>query len=127
MEWLQLTVSIAQAVAWPLAVVVLVLVLRPHLLTLLERDRGRLIKRVKVGPVEAEWEADVREGAKEIEQDVEKKRCLLQSKHATAASSHCEGLPARCCANCLRRSRIPATEPYADIRRRQYRADAIRS
>lgn len=72
MVWLQLSVDFARAVAWPLVVVVLTLVLRPHLPTLVDRDHTRLIKRVKVGPVEAEWEADVQEGAREIEQDVEK-------------------------------------------------------
>jgi len=71
MGWLQLVVSLVQAVAWPLAVVVLVLVLRPHLLTLMERGHGRPFKRVKLGPVEAEWEARVQEGEKEIGRDVE--------------------------------------------------------
>jgi hypothetical protein len=53
---LQLVVALVQALAWPLVVLVAVLILRPALVELLGREG---LRRLKAGPLEAEWERQI--------------------------------------------------------------------
>lgn len=57
MSGFQLLASLVDSLAWPLAAVVAVLFLRKHLAALFHSvERGRQLRRAKVGPVEVEWE-----------------------------------------------------------------------
>lgn len=56
MSALQLIVALVQALAWPLVVLVAVLILRPTLVELLGSEG---LRRLKAGPLEAEWEREI--------------------------------------------------------------------
>jgi len=60
MDWLTFIVKLVEFLAWPFAAVVLVLLLRTELRQLLPH-----VKRLKAGPVEAEFEREVKELQKE--------------------------------------------------------------
>lgn len=51
MDWRELIASVVDSLAWPVAIVVLVVVLREQMTRLLDGS----LRRLKVGPVEAEW------------------------------------------------------------------------
>ena len=63
MNWLQFISSVISSVAWPITAVIAVAVLRQPLASLL---RGPM-RRLKVGPVEAEWDPVAREVRRELE------------------------------------------------------------
>ena len=62
MDWLTFCSKIAEVLAWPITLVVLVLFLRVEIKTLLS-----LLKRLKAGPLEAEFEREVKELRSEAE------------------------------------------------------------
>ncbi|MGA7949964.1 MAG: hypothetical protein WCA45_07370 [Thiobacillaceae bacterium] len=62
MDWLTFISKVVDAVAWPIAAVTLFFFLRPEIKTLFS-----LIKRLKAGPVEAEFEREVKELRTEAE------------------------------------------------------------
>ncbi|WP_192551873.1 hypothetical protein [Pseudomonas sp. IzPS59] len=55
MDWLTFTTKIAEALAWPIASIVILVLLRTHIAGLLP-----LLKRVKAGPLEAEFERELK-------------------------------------------------------------------
>ena len=61
MDWLQFLASIIGSLAWPLALVVIVLILRRQLVDILRR-----LKRLKYGEAEAEFG----EKLEEVEEDI---------------------------------------------------------
>jgi len=56
MDWLTFASNIISALAWPVAAIVLVILLRRQILSLLP-----FVKRLKAGPIEAEFEREVKE------------------------------------------------------------------
>lgn len=65
MDWLTFWSKIAEALAWPVAAAALVFLLRPEIKTLLS-----FLKRLKAGPLEAEFEREVKELRTEAEVDL---------------------------------------------------------
>lgn len=61
MDWLTFIAKLVEFLAWPVAAVVLVAVLRTELRQLLPH-----VKKLKAGPVEAEFEREVKELQKEV-------------------------------------------------------------
>lgn len=61
MDWLQFFASTIGSIAWPIALVIIVLVLRRELIALLSR-----LRRLKYGDAEAEFAEKLREAAQEI-------------------------------------------------------------
>jgi hypothetical protein len=56
-SWRDFVVEIVSAVAWPLCVVIVVLIFRVQIRALL----GRQLRRLKAGPIEAEWDREIQE------------------------------------------------------------------
>lgn len=65
MDWLTFISKITEALAWPLATVVILIALRKHLARLIP-----LLKRVKAGPLEAEFERELRDLRKEAAEEL---------------------------------------------------------
>lgn len=68
MSWMQLVVNLAQSLGWPAAAVLLGSVFRQHIIQVL----GHPVKKLRVGPFEAEWAEQLRTAEKEIEKDITK-------------------------------------------------------
>jgi hypothetical protein len=75
-DWLQFAASVVGAIAWPLTVLVAVLAFRKQLTALL----GERLKRLKLGPVEGEWGAELNE----VEDAITKERLLSDDAHSGA-------------------------------------------
>jgi hypothetical protein len=63
MDWLSFLASVVGSVAWPVTVLAVVLILRKELVALLP-----FLRRLKAGPVEAEFERQVKELKNEVAQ-----------------------------------------------------------
>lgn len=67
MSWPDLVASLVSSLAWPLVVLAAVLLLRRQLSAFLAATGDRLLRRFKAGPVEMEWDDDLRIAAKEAD------------------------------------------------------------
>jgi hypothetical protein len=64
----ELVVNLVDSLAWPVTVVTLVLILRRQIGTLVSGSlRGRLIKKMRAGPVEVEWETAMAEAVDSLD------------------------------------------------------------
>jgi len=79
MDVLAFIAKLVEALAWPLASVVLVALLRREIRSLLP-----FVKRFKAGPLEAEFEREVRELRSSVEEGVNVKHEELAASQSTA-------------------------------------------
>jgi hypothetical protein len=62
MDWLSFISTVASSVAWPVTALTIVLLMRKELVALLP-----FVRKLKAGPLEAEFEREVKELKEEVE------------------------------------------------------------
>lgn len=86
---MQLSADLTQALAWPLAAVILAFALRRYI----PQGFGGPFKKLKVGPVEAEWAEQLKEAEKEIGKDVHQNTTLVNQTLPLRLRSYAKDSP----------------------------------